>query len=42
MKHKSSQVFMMSKPNIMKNAKYQQYCHCFIASIPVPYASWFS
>ena len=33
MKHKSSQVFMMSKPNIMKKSKYQQYCHCFIVCI---------
>ena len=26
----------------MKKSKYQQYCHCFIVCILVPYASWFS
>ena len=35
-------VFPINKPNIMKKPKYQQYCHCFIACILVPYASWLS
>ena len=35
-------VFPINKPNIMKKSKYQQYFHCFIACILVPYASWLS
>ena len=31
-------VFTNSKPNIMKNFKYQQYFYCFIVCILVPYA----
>ena len=38
MKH----TFTINKQNIMKNSKYQQFFHCFIACIQGPYAFWFS
>ena len=33
-------LFTINKPNIIKKSKYQQYFHCFIVSILVPYAFW--
>ena len=36
------QILTINKPNIMKKSKYQQYSHCFIVCILVPYAFWFS
>ena len=36
------QIFTINKPNTMKKPKYQQYFHCFIVSILVPYAFWCS
>ena len=39
-KIRMKQIFTINKPNIMKKSKYQQYCHCFIVSILVQYASW--
>ena len=32
----------INKTNIMKKSKYQQYYHCFIVCMLVPYVSWFS
>ena len=37
-----TQIFTVSKPNIMKRSKYQQYFNCFIAYILVSYTFWFS
>ena len=31
-------IFTINKPNIMKKSRYQQYFHCFIVCILVPYA----
>ena len=36
-----TQIFTINKPNIMKKSKYQQYFHCFIVCILIPYAFWF-
>ena len=35
-----AQIFTINKPNIMKKSKYQQYFHCFIVCILIPYAFW--
>ena len=32
----------INKTNLIKKSKYQQYYHCFIVCMLVPYASWFS
>ena len=37
-----TQVFTIIKPNIIKKSEHQQYGHCFINYIPIPYASWFT
>ena len=36
------QIFTINKLNIMQKSKYEQYFHCFIACILVPYEFWFS
>ena len=36
------EILTIRKPNMMKKSKYQQYFHCFIVCILVPYAFWFS
>ena len=39
MKHKFS---LSKKTNIIKTSNFQQYFHCFVVCILVPYACWFS
>ena len=38
LKIRKKQIFTINKPNIMKKSKYQQYFHCFVVCILVPYA----
>ena len=36
-------IYTHNKPNIMKKkTKYQQYCHCYIVCVIVPYSFWLS
>ena len=36
--NKNETIFTINKPNIMTKSKYQQYFHCFIVCVLVPYA----
>ena len=35
-------IFIINKPNVMKKSNYQQYFHCFIVCILIPYAFQFT